>query len=1095
MENFDVFRFCMCRNTDVDKIENVETKSTYEATKDKGKDLTKDKNRSATITNSDVKVRFADSEDGQSSLDSNSTENEKFDREKVCSKDVQKSNITRPKAVSFEDTLHHEVSTLLANGYGNNEKKKTSKDPEFEALHTLVRNKRIYLRKQHAKLKIDLNSLQTMREILDSSKCANSANLPDVVSTEGNYRYSENDFLGTFRQIFNGAINDISAPSTELQELTVKYTKLLSQSASGKDISDEDDPSQVEGESERLVHDSQRIIEMLKKGMEIATIQHKLKSALVSQSASHKEDMSILESVLLQMQRFKLKQGLTFEDSQSQFSSHKDGTACTSIRDIFRELFDSGKLLKLEKKCKLKLAELHIEALENKYREDEVRNQLKKAIEHRSEEELIAAINESKEVAISTSNELQIQAENLLSELTDEVRRCENAITNAIEHSSIKDLQKALKKAENLKMKNSASLIERAKLALGKLEEREDKIKELVSQLKQAMKKKNAEEIQKTLVNIKSMKVTTGMKIIEEATNLLIYLRKYDQELKTGAEETTRIRLISLLESDNTQDLADVLLRARMVGLNNCVEVIGARTKLAQLQGDRDQYSTELKKIEEYVEKLINRAGDNSATVDLITTMERAIVVAENLEVSSEIKQRARGALHILNSRKAKVKSIKDELQRAVMECRQEAITCAIKEAESIPYFLSFDPLDGQISAILEYAKNKIASHDAPSMKNETNSAVRRVKSNLKRAMRGNNSDKLQSAISLYRKTVPTQKHANTDKQTNSPYSENDNDVIIRRAERKYKRMKKQEELAEKEWINVRNKMRENLKSAMRGTDRAELWKAVYQFKRELGSSLDKQDETLLLSARKQLREVTIKQFKTNLNSALQDRNSTRLQHSLIELDSPSLTMFPMNMDKTFKDDISKARKLLDHLKEMEKLRKSVSDMSRSQLAEIHRYPNPPECVRAVMTATYVLLGEKEKDLKEWNDVLRLMVKMGRESLTRRVAICSSTHVPTATALRVEELLSRFTLTQVQDINKGAANFYAWAKCMTKEILERHKDDPPKQIVSKQARVPEKPKEPVTSDFWIRLSRPRSSVPTRSVRSARVNPRPTSALR
>lgn len=57
---------------------------------------------------------------------------------------------------------------------------------------------------------------------------------------------------------------------------------------------------------------------------------------------------------------------------------------------------------------------------------------------------------------------------------------------------------------------------------------------------------------------------------------------------------------------------------------------------------------------------------------------------------------------------------------------------------------------------------------------------------------------------------------------------------------------------------------------------------------------------------------------------------------------------------------------------------------------------------------------------------MRLMVKMGRESLTRRVAVCNPGHVPLVTAHKVNDVLSGFTLQQVQDVSKSASIFFAW---------------------------------------------------------------------
>lgn len=139
----------------------------------------------------------------------------------------------------------------------------------------------------------------------------------------------------------------------------------------------------------------------------------------------------------------------------------------------------------------------------------------------------------------------------------------------------------------------------------------------------------------------------------------------------------------------------------------------------------------------------------------------------------------------------------------------------------------------------------------------------------------------------------------------------------------------------------------------------------MHQFKRELGSQLSKDDKLLLEKAKKKLYDVTIDQFKYNVQKAIKNRDVILLRHVLSEIDSPSHSILPIDLQKgDFASDIAKARKLLIHLKDLHKLQRSVADMTRSQIAEIHRYREPPRFVHAVMTSVFILLGEPEQNIK-----------------------------------------------------------------------------------------------------------------------------------
>lgn len=53
-------------------------------------------------------------------------------------------------------------------------------------------------------------------------------------------------------------------------------------------------------------------------------------------------------------------------------------------------------------------------------------------------------------------------------------------------------------------------------------------------------------------------------------------------------------------------------------------------------------------------------------------------------------------------------------------------------------------------------------------------------------------------------------------------------------------------------------------------------------------------------------------------------------------------------------------------LKELEKRKRAVLELSQRVIAELKSYSNPPPLVHQVMSATFLLLGNPEKETKSW---------------------------------------------------------------------------------------------------------------------------------
>jgi len=69
-------------------------------------------------------------------------------------------------------------------------------------------------------------------------------------------------------------------------------------------------------------------------------------------------------------------------------------------------------------------------------------------------------------------------------------------------------------------------------------------------------------------------------------------------------------------------------------------------------------------------------------------------------------------------------------------------------------------------------------------------------------------------------------------------------------------------------------------------------------------------------------------------------------------------------MEKRLGMQLAMARRILEQLRRIEKLRNAVMNLDQPTIAEIKSYSSPPVAVNHVMTATFLLLGESEKKMQ-----------------------------------------------------------------------------------------------------------------------------------
>ena len=70
------------------------------------------------------------------------------------------------------------------------------------------------------------------------------------------------------------------------------------------------------------------------------------------------------------------------------------------------------------------------------------------------------------------------------------------------------------------------------------------------------------------------------------------------------------------------------------------------------------------------------------------------------------------------------------------------------------------------------------------------------------------------------------------------------------------------------------------------------------------------------------------------------------------------------NFVSQFKNDYSSAMLLLTSLQRLDALQEAITQMDQKKMLEIKSYSNPPVLVQDVISATLLLLGETDKDVK-----------------------------------------------------------------------------------------------------------------------------------
>ncbi|KAK3098833.1 hypothetical protein FSP39_023516 [Pinctada imbricata] len=163
------------------------------------------------------------------------------------------------------------------------------------------------------------------------------------------------------------------------------------------------------------------------------------------------------------------------------------------------------------------------------------------------------------------------------------------------------------------------------------------------------------------------------------------------------------------------------------------------------------------------------------------------------------------------------------------------------------------------------------------------------------------------------------------------------------------------------------------------------------------------------------------------LQDAIDTRNLDKLERTMHGISDTSLRRNLGNI-------VENAEILRTYLRRLKRVRQSVLEMNQKTISELRSYVQPPSAVHGVMISTYLLLGEKEVNLKKWRRVQILIGKKGKEGLKNRVATFQPITVKRSALEKSKEIIHNYDLETVQIASAGAATFYQWATSMIHEV-------------------------------------------------------------
>ncbi|KAK3098481.1 hypothetical protein FSP39_019873 [Pinctada imbricata] len=213
---------------------------------------------------------------------------------------------------------------------------------------------------------------------------------------------------------------------------------------------------------------------------------------------------------------------------------------------------------------------------------------------------------------------------------------------------------------------------------------------------------------------------------------------------------------------------------------------------------------------------------------------------------------------------------------------------------------------------------------------------------------------------------------------------------------------------------------RKGLEECLTSKDPETIQKALDEFQKH-----DLQDPEIVMRAEKKKTYHILAQGNFfhkkifNLRDAINTRNIERLEKAI---DHASSSEFEVKLSNLIKS----AEELLQHLRKLKRFSHEVLKMSKPTISEITNYKYPIPLAYDIMKATYLLLGEKERNLQKWEMITNLMRKTGKEALLRRIHNYDTLNAEQNITNQAAKLLRQYTEDDTKKASVGIATFYVW---------------------------------------------------------------------
>ena len=125
---------------------------------------------------------------------------------------------------------------------------------------------------------------------------------------------------------------------------------------------------------------------------------------------------------------------------------------------------------------------------------------------------------------------------------------------------------------------------------------------------------------------------------------------------------------------------------------------------------------------------------------------------------------------------------------------------------------------------------------------------------------------------------------------------------------------------------------------------------------------------------------------------------------------------------------IREARKMLERLYEVWKLKQLLMNLDQKAIAQVKSMNTPIQEIVEVIRAMLLIIGEDPKKLKDWKSLRVNISQTGKQSLKRRIGAFTMDHVTDVAQAKCEKIMSKIDFVRVESVSSVVAIFFAFVK-------------------------------------------------------------------